>query len=91
MIAGAAGALISDMRGSSDIPVPQRYTPGIRVRDMRRGPDFYTQDEALREINDEEENIANLYLDQSSTENDTLHRGYLDTVNGATDHHRSRL
>jgi len=24
------------------------YYPGIRVRDIRRGPDFYTQEEALR-------------------------------------------
>lgn len=25
-----------------------RYNPGIRVRDLRRGPEFYPQDEALR-------------------------------------------
>ena len=83
---------MNNQRGSSDISVPQqRYTPGIRVHDIRRGTDFYTQDEALRDLNDEEENIDNHYLDHSSTENNTLSRGYLDIVNGATDPHRSRL
>ena len=24
------------------------YYPGIRVRDIRRGPDFYTQEDAMR-------------------------------------------
>ena len=62
---------------ASEISVPQqRYNPGIRIRDLRRGPDFYPQDEALQ---------------SSSTDNDTLRRGYMDIVNGSTDPNRSRL
>ena len=36
-----------------------RYIPGIRVRDIRRGPDFYPQDEALRQLNEEENELNN--------------------------------
>ena len=63
---------------ASEISVPQQhYNPGIQIRDLRRGPDFYTQDEALH---------------SSSTENDTLRRGYMDIVNaGNSDPQRSRM
>ena len=35
----------------------REYNPGIRVRDLRRGPDFYPQEDALRQLHEEEERM----------------------------------
>ena len=55
-----------------------QYYPGIRVRDLRRGADFYTQEEAL--VNPEYNNYnydeeQRLILNEDSGESDEEARG----------------
>ena len=75
-------------------PTNWRYNPGIRVRDIRRGPDFYTQDEALRQLNEEEERLNNPRIRSNSpaseedvpelenVSNERLRHGYLSLIYG---------
>lgn len=66
-----------------------QYYPGIRVRDIRRGPDFYTQEEMLVNNNDYYEEEARLILNEDSGESDEeaqrenfIHDNYMNVFYG---------